>query len=261
MLNSSADIDVLCAELRKLGITFFSHTRIFDDGSRIDLNNHAPMIEEFYYGKDKMYESYTPEIKPKCTIDEILLLDDLKDNASVQFLRDGYNIDHMLAKIEKHATYCDVWNFGTTKDNEDISRIYLNHLDVLTLFTLYYQDKCQDLIKACEKDPIIIKELPDGSINLEHNDENSQILKDIKAALQAKTNRYFLNGLSNTEHLTKTEMECCHWIYQGKTSEEIAMITNRSKRTIEKHIENIKVKLGLYNKGQLVKAIKEFGIF
>lgn len=259
MLNSASDIDMLCSQLKKLGITFFSHTRIFDDGSRIDLNNHAQMIEEFYYGKDKMYKLYTPEVKPKNKSDQILLLDSLDDNASFEFLREGYNIDHMLVKIDKHDTFCDVWNFGTTKDNKNINQLYSNHLDILILFTLYYRDKCHELIKTCEKDPILIKEsFLTQSDNLA---EASKLFEEIRASLQAQTNRYYLDIKSNGEYLTKAEIECCYWIYQGKTSEEIAIVTNRSKRTIDKHIENIKTKLSCYNKGQLIKIIKGFNIF
>jgi LuxR family transcriptional regulator, quorum-sensing system regulator SolR len=262
MLSSASDIDGLCVELRKLGITFFSHTRIFNDGSRFDLNNHAKMIEEFYYGKEKIYELYTPEVDPQGRPDEILLLDNLEDNPSFQFLREGYNIDHMLVKIEKHDLYCDVWNFGTTKENKNIVHLYLSHLDILTLFTYFYRDKCQDLIKACEKDPIIIKTAPTTDIKIISHQNMDQLFEETRLSLQSKTNRYYLNGTVNRdEHLTKAEMECCYWIYQGKTSEEIALITDRSKRTIEKHIENIKTKLGCYNKGQLIKIVKELGIF
>ena len=255
MLSAAADIDTLCSEIKKLGITFFSHTRIFDDGSRIDLNNHAAMIEEFYYGKDKMYELYTPEIKPKCTSDEILLLDNLEDNPSFQFLREGYNIDHMLVKIEKHKTYCDVWNFGTTTKNKTITRLYLNHLDLLVLFTHFYKDKCQSLIQLCEQDPIVINETQQSD-NIFSDDSN--LIEEIRTSLQEKTNRYYLNGIS---HLTKSEIKCCYWIYQGKTNEEIAAISYRSKKTIEKHVENIKAKLSCYSKSELVNKIRKFGIF
>ena len=258
MLSSANEIDTLCADLKKLGITFFSHTRIFNDGSRIDIHNNAKMIEEFYYGADRMYEHYTPEIDPQSTQENILLLDSLEDNASFQFLREGYDIDHMLAKIDKHDSYCDVWNFGTNKNNKDIKQVYFNHLDILILFTFLYLDKCNDLIKQCEQDPILIRRnIVDTNTAVRANKHYT----DIRKRLVSKIERYYLNGGASCEYLTQTEFECCQWIYCGKTSEEIAMIFSRSKRTIEKHIENIKNKLGCYNKSQLVQAIKTLRVF
>ena len=259
MLDSASEIDVVCSELKRLGITFFSHTRIFNNGSRIDINNNALMIEEFYYGKDKIYEFYTPEINPKERQEDILLVDSLEDNPSFQFLRNGYNIDHMLVKIEKQEAFCDVWNFGTKKENKDITRLYLNHLDVLILFTYYYREKCANLIRESEKDPIIISDIKFNDKDL---DKFNMTAEQVKDCLLSKTKRYYLNSFQmEPVYLTKSEIEICLWIYRGKTSEEIAVVLGGTKRTIEKHIENIKRKFFCENKGQLILKLKSLGIF
>jgi DNA-binding CsgD family transcriptional regulator len=260
MLDSAAEIDNLCIDIKRLGITFFSHTRIFDDGSRIDLHNNAQMIEEFYFGKDRIYEFYTPEINPKDSEDDVLLLDNLKDNMSFQFLREGYNIAHMLVKIEKNPSYCDVWNFGTTRDNKNISNIYINHLDILTLFTYYYRDQCHNLIKKCLSDPIIIKSSSPSTPPASWN-TNQLLLDDVRQTIKKKTHRYYINNLSNDSYLTDAEISCCFWICRGKTNDEIAIATNRSRRTIEKHVENMKNKLGASNRTHLIKLLVKLGLF
>jgi DNA-binding CsgD family transcriptional regulator len=48
--------------------------------------------------------------------------------------------------------------------------------------------------------------------------------------------------------LTPRELEIADWIAQGKTNAEIAEILGPSRRTIEKHVEHILVKLGVENR-------------
>lgn len=48
-----------------------------------------------------------------------------------------------------------------------------------------------------------------------------------------------------TPVLTPREREILHWIGEGKRNAEIATILGRSTRTIEKHVENLFVKLGV----------------
>ncbi len=48
--------------------------------------------------------------------------------------------------------------------------------------------------------------------------------------------------------LTKRELEVARWIARGRTNPEIAQILEMAPRTVEKHVENILVKLGVENR-------------
>lgn len=48
--------------------------------------------------------------------------------------------------------------------------------------------------------------------------------------------------------LTKREAEVARWIARGRTNPEIAKILDMAPRTVEKHVENILVKLGVENR-------------
>lgn len=45
-------------------------------------------------------------------------------------------------------------------------------------------------------------------------------------------------------NLTTRELECIKWMRHGKTINEIAIILQISRRTVEAHIRNIKAKWG-----------------
>src|SRR3989338_8040869 len=52
-------------------------------------------------------------------------------------------------------------------------------------------------------------------------------------------------------YLTVREYECVDYLIRGKTAEEIAIILNISKRTVETHVQNIKRKMNCYNQFRL----------
>jgi DNA-binding CsgD family transcriptional regulator len=45
--------------------------------------------------------------------------------------------------------------------------------------------------------------------------------------------------------LTEREAEVLHWVAEGKTNPEIAVILSISPRTAQKHVENLLSKLGV----------------
>lgn len=58
--------------------------------------------------------------------------------------------------------------------------------------------------------------------------------------------------------LTLTESKIVHYLMQGYTAKHIAVTLNRSQRTIEKHIENTKNKLGVNTKKDIIEYVVTF---
>ncbi len=73
----------------------------------------------------------------------------------------------------------------------------------------------------------------------------------VKLAISGSNNRDL-----SVDPLTTRENEVYHWICQGKTNEEIAIILDISPRTVEKHCQNIFQKIGVENrKAAIVQGI------
>lgn len=60
-------------------------------------------------------------------------------------------------------------------------------------------------------------------------------------------------------NLSKQELRCLYYLIHGKTAKEISIICSRSKRTIEKHIINIKHKLHCDVKSDIITKAIEYG--
>ncbi len=57
----------------------------------------------------------------------------------------------------------------------------------------------------------------------------------------------------NNYHLSKREVEVIHHTISGKTAKQIAKILNLSPRTIEHYLENIKIKMNIATKNDLLE--------
>nr|WP_248295715.1 helix-turn-helix transcriptional regulator [Legionella pneumophila] len=55
--------------------------------------------------------------------------------------------------------------------------------------------------------------------------------------------------------MPKRQIECAQLLVRGKTAEEIAIILNLSKRTVEHYINILKRKLNAHNKGLLITKL------
>lgn len=82
---------------------------------------------------------------------------------------------------------------------------------------------------------------------------------------QPKTNvtqlpSYPLGGGFGAIYLTQREAETCHHLLLGKTIPETGLALNLSPRTIEFYIKNMKLKIGVKTKDDLVAKLRETDI-
>jgi len=86
----------------------------------------------------------------------------------------------------------------------------------------------------------------------------NQLLQKIDLYRDKKTSHYSIGKMKERINLSKRQNECLFFILRGKTTKEIANILNVSIRTIESHLEEIKIKFRCRTKSELIiKAIEE----
>lgn len=69
------------------------------------------------------------------------------------------------------------------------------------------------------------------------------------------SNQILPGGEINGIYLSKRELDCLHPLIRGKTAKEIGKILNLSPRTVESYLENIKSKLSVDSKAELIDLI------
>jgi DNA-binding CsgD family transcriptional regulator len=88
---------------------------------------------------------------------------------------------------------------------------------------------------------------------LDLDGEDEEALSHIAMALHQRVRRIAAGALVSTPppaRLTTREIECLHWVLEGKTNWEIGVITGVTARTVQFHLGNAARKLGATNRVQ-----------
>lgn len=72
--------------------------------------------------------------------------------------------------------------------------------------------------------------------------------------------RFYIGDANGENYITYRELQCFKWLVLGKTADEIAMILNISKRTVDVHCNNIKRKFNCVKLTQVAYKLALAGI-
>lgn len=219
-------------------ISYFHHAELYDCAKISILTTHAEFHEHFWkhrYEKELFKQYYVGIF--------------FNEPAAIPILRDGlqFGIDHILMIIVRHSNHYETFGFGTRPGNDAIVNFYLNHMDVLKKFTIYFREKGGDLIKAAQKNL-----LPVEGYSIRE-------MKDFRKAEKAecyfniKPKKIIIQTESAEVLVTAREFEILKLIAMGYSGKEIANTLHVVLKTVETHVSNIKRKLGCMRRSDLVK--------
>lgn len=266
---SCKEIDEICEPLFKYTpLTSFSYTRLYPDGSRMMLGNHADfMIGSFSKKEAPLRNVHTPNFinydQPFSLIKRWAEnLPPPVNKIIAQQLhneRNLWNMDDQLTISTKNSKYCEHVNFLCSTSG--MENFFLNNLELMNKFILYFRNKAHKIIQKADNDRIVKPwNFPDFKINL--NDSAFSSTEDINSLEKILQPKKFYLSLNEQEiHFTKSEMLCAELVILGKTAKEIAQILNKSKRTVESQIESIKYKTFCNTKSQLINLLLEHNFF
>lgn len=89
--------------------------------------------------------------------------------------------------------------------------------------------------------------------NIDLDGEDEEALSHIAMALHQRVRRIAaaaIVGVPEPARLTAREIECLHWVLEGKTNWEIGVVTGVTARTVQFHLGNAARKLGVVNRVQ-----------
>lgn len=207
------------------GITYFHHIRVFNDRTAFILNNNPQYMRHFLQHKFAVSEpgTYTnPGIHLWAGLNSLRNF----DNQALH-MKKYFDIDHQISIVEPQADYIDIYTLGTTIQRPEMVNFYINNLDILDNLFLEYQDKFAHELETLNAAQILLPLRP----------KNSNQTKSENPRL---------------DQITARELECLGLISQGKTAKMSAQTLNISPRTVERHIDNIRTKLKLKNKSELI---------
>ncbi len=252
-INATAQIKGICEPLQNyLGISCFGYLKIYNDCSYISLMNGFQGYQRKYFTHIKSLDPYfhfnlriSPYNQAKC----FLWPTKYKKLYPIMALLKEYNIWHGFSISYRYKDYCELFYFAFDKDENDKAQFYVQNSQLLEKFCNYFKTQAADLIDDSDKSKLAVYQDKFDTSYLEgSNGDRQQFLNEINSA----ENSFLINKSRSLINLTPRESECISIYMQNRTIKEIGKFLNLSPRTVERHIENVKKKLGVNYKSQLV---------
>lgn len=244
----SSDVQQLVKPLyESLNISYFGQTRMFRDGTVTALLSNVSLGEHWVEHKYALPGSDEKGIFIEKGFYLASQLGKLYTDKQQMALREKFNIDHALFYIQKFEKYDDVIMIAAEPSNYNIINQYINNIDFLKNFISYYYENASKLLEIADETRISI---PKSLIT-----DKTLVTETFKMPTSNLNITNFTYYNRHAIYLTKREKECAYWLIHGKSAEEIGIILEISKRTVERYIDNIKLKLNCSKLTQIVYLI------
>jgi DNA-binding CsgD family transcriptional regulator len=140
--------------------------------------------------------------------------------------------------------FTDFFHFGTRNENHQMIGFYTIYSDCLIQFAYYFYDAANKIITEGAKpnNRLFISDRAYHKDNDFPKIENLDIQNFMKSTQPKK---FIVHSSHEQVTLTKKEIQCIAYLTQGKTASEIGNILCMSKRTVETHLKNSRLKFGL----------------
>lgn len=266
VITSCDDVQHICAPFfESTDLTYFNFVRIYNDHSRICLSNNQDWMKFVFLHRDSyklVFERQMTEAYSTCLVWDVM--PDILEDELMKVAWNQFDIAHGITLIERYDEYVEFSYFATTPDNPMINHFYVNNLDVLRKFILFFKDKARKLITEMEHERFMLQGHPlywlEKANDFESPSADKNLVKIRHDALNnIKINRYYLGGKFSHIYFSGREAQCLALLLEGKSMKEVANLINISARTVEGYIEDAKRKMGCNYKSELLKLARETG--
>jgi DNA-binding CsgD family transcriptional regulator len=259
-LTSSIDIDDILKPLKRIGILYFTYMRNYLDCTQLYLSNQSEWVRAYY--DLKLYETSQFQHGPDSYQSGKVVWPIQSDLPVYQYARENLKSDHGITIIKKSEKYTEFYFFSSSLDNYNILNVYLNNLDMLDRFVLFFNDRAERLLKKAEKTKIILpgQLYQQNEEKIHTNPSLADMIDGVINEMQIKKYRIKHEKYRNVK-LSSRELDCIFLYQEGKTAKETARELNISQRTVETYFENIKNKLSCYSKDQVMQFLLKDGFF
>lgn len=230
-LTSNDDIKKICLSFfkrKKLLINHLNYIHKYRDGGVFYLCSNHAWIRHYIANGYMNIGAF--ETNPALANNKYVLWDSLDSNDVIlKDSRELIHVEHGITVTCHTKNGVGFFNFGNDHANRKELNSYINNFNILNEFMLYFYDKTKSIFQKASEDRFIV-----------HRVTNPLSIASISSVASPAA-----------IYLTKREQECITWYLKGKNSGEIAVILGISRRTIETHIERIKLKFNCRNLCQL----------
>lgn len=232
LVSMSAGIrDFTLESFKDSDLCYFEHARIYKNGQAFRIINNPYITADFLEHKFALPE---PSIYPSPGVFVWSGINGLNDfDQQNQHLKLKYNIDHGVCFARPKADYLEMFDFAAPSQKISNINYCINNADKLEVF--------------CEK---YLEHFANAFANI-----NQYLIK-----LPLRPPNFVVSPKMSNEFSLATgrELECVSLLTNGNTAKMSARVLGISERTVERHIENLKIKLKVNYKAELISKFLEW---
>ncbi len=258
LYRSARDVRDIASPLEKhLNIKEFTYERIYNNNQKIKLTNQPEWIAYFYQnnfhllGGDDTVDNLHSGVNLTANMVSMN-----NDQTIFESCRKFYDIGDGIVLVDRFEEYRELFWFTSDTSNKYLLDYHRN-IELLRIFTQSFKEKAKKLIKNSEYQKII---RPPTLLNLSmsayHNHELSEI--EFLKSIGIKKYTFYYKKIEIV--LTRKELQCALGLISGKSAKEISNDLCRSVRTIEAHVDNLRMKLRCSSRSNLVNMLLSMGV-
>ncbi len=248
----ASDVKQICEHLfANTPIHYFAICRAYKNGDYSGLLSDI-RFADFYLKNDYQDIGVERQMVTLASHDLPWNLDAYKPTSrKVQLLYDAMiQLGHgsgILIPVNETAEYKEGCIITTPYAADSHDPYLIENIPLLKNFILYFREKLQ-----------MDKQLQKGyNIRYESRIPNNSIAVADDPTTKFTIKKYYLGGPFNDIAFSKREAECLQQLFYGKTAKMIAQILQISHRTVESHIEKIKLKTTCASLAELCKKLEQ----
>ncbi|MDP1724121.1 MAG: helix-turn-helix transcriptional regulator [Alphaproteobacteria bacterium] len=237
-----------------LGFNYFAFERHYHGNKFFTYNSNLNVVQKIRPLIDES-NHHTFCFTPKLNEKKIVFWDAFQSNQWNSLLKELNHYNGISILSRTHEDYVDAWFFGASNNNTQILNVYNNHFDLIEKFIVYFQATTKDLLKVDNPENHFTYR---NNLSLSLKNTNNCTELDFKNFLEAiNLKKLPLNLQDKQVNCTQKELQTIKLLSEGLTIKEISNFLERSPRTIESQIYDLKEKMNLFSTQKMIHHFNE----
>lgn len=232
--------DLLAPLFSETPINFFVYGRFYKNGKSIVLNTH-PEVTKYHLDNDLKFINAFP-VNP--SDNKLLFCPKSEDIYGTRYdsIQEIFDHSYPIDFVEFHEDYFDFFCYASAKGQGDQTNFYMSNLERLKFQNLYIRKQATKIIETAQQDHYFqIPQLVDAdcfSYCRQHVPEKVRLANEF---------------LQQQFKLSKRELDVLRLHSYGASAKEAARELVISVKTVDSHIRNIKDKIQIEKKHDLIR--------
>jgi DNA-binding CsgD family transcriptional regulator len=248
-IGQSGKIYDIAKPLEKLKVFHFSFLQKNRDGTYLYFDSNPTWQEDFFLQALHVSSEYLPQRHHQYEHYSLMTYD--KPLKVLTHAKEKFDENYGLSIIRSVDRVARFFFFASRNDCPNMFDFYINHLYLFRRFASYFEEMIKDEVCKAQLYAFTLREmtLPYAPAMIQKEDIDSFMRET-----EFKPSQLLHPSLGNI-HLSSREWECLRLTGKHWSCLEIAKHLNISTRTVETYVEQIKNKLGLMKKTEIIDVL------